>query len=85
MLQTDPAAKAMLEKWKIPMPNQGLSDRGDRELHRLLQVGGPNLQPKGTTQPQPSAEGTSLSPAHTHSATPMPAQPPAATGSAPQR
>jgi nitrite reductase (NO-forming) len=26
MLQTDAKAKAMLEKWKIPMPNQGLSD-----------------------------------------------------------
>ena len=26
MLQTDPVAKAMLEKWKVPMPNQGLND-----------------------------------------------------------
>jgi nitrite reductase (NO-forming) len=26
MMKTDPKAKAMLEKWKIPMPNQGLSD-----------------------------------------------------------
>ncbi len=26
MMQTDAKAKAMLEKWKIPMPNQGLSD-----------------------------------------------------------
>ena len=26
MVLTDAKAKAMLEKWKIPMPNQGLSD-----------------------------------------------------------
>ena len=26
MMQTDPTAKAMLAKWKIPMPNQGLTD-----------------------------------------------------------
>jgi hypothetical protein len=26
MLATDATAKALLDKWKIPMPNQGLSD-----------------------------------------------------------
>ena len=26
MMKTDAKAKAMLDKWKIPMPNQGLCD-----------------------------------------------------------
>jgi nitrite reductase (NO-forming) len=82
MLQSDPQAKALLEKWKIPMPNQGLSDEEIAGYIAYFKWADQNLQPKGKTQPQPSAEGTSLSPAHTHSATPMPAQP---SSAAPQR
>lgn len=82
MLQNDPQAKAMLDKWKIPMPNQGLSEEEIAGYIAYFKWADQNLQPRGKMQPQPSAEGTSLGPAHTHSATPMPAQP---SSAAPQR
>jgi len=73
MLQSDPHAKAMLDKWKIPMPNQGLSDDEIRQYLAYFKWADQSLQPKGTGQPQPSAPGTALPPSRTHSAAPMPA------------
>jgi nitrite reductase (NO-forming) len=72
MLQSDATAKALLDKWKIPMPNQGLSDDEIKQYLAYFKWADQNLQPKGTSQPQPSAAGTSLPPSKTLSATPMP-------------
>jgi len=73
MLQSDPHAKAMLDKWKIPMPNQGLSDDEIKQYLAYFKWADQNLQPKQTGQPQPSASGTALPPSQTRSTTPMPA------------
>jgi nitrite reductase (NO-forming) len=78
MLQTDPVAKALLDKWKIPMPNQGLSDEEIKQYIAYFKWADQNLQPRGTAQPQPSAPGTSLAPGQTPSGMsgmPMPGQP----------
>jgi nitrite reductase (NO-forming) len=83
MLQSDPTAKAMLERWKIPMPNQGLSDEEIKQYLAYFKWADQNLQPKGTIQPQPATPGTFLPPSQTRSATPMPAPAPAPTGSKP--
>jgi nitrite reductase (NO-forming) len=72
MLQTDPTAKAMLEQWKIPMPNQGLSDDEIKQYLAYFKWADQNLRPKGTAQPQTSTPGTALPPSQTRSATPMP-------------
>jgi nitrite reductase (NO-forming) len=67
MLQTDPTAKALLDKWKLPMPNQGLGDEEIRQYISYFKWADQNLQPRGTAQPQPSAPGTSRSPGQTPS------------------
>jgi len=72
MLQSDPVAKALLDKWKIPMPNQGLSDEEIKQYLAYFKWADQNLQPKGSQQPQPATPGTSLPPSQTRSATPMP-------------
>ncbi|HZY15716.1 MAG TPA: multicopper oxidase domain-containing protein [Ramlibacter sp.] len=74
MLQTDPTAKAMLEKWKLPMPNQGLSDQEIKDYIAYFKWADANLQPQGTRQPQLSTPGSTLPPSKTPSATPMPGQ-----------
>jgi nitrite reductase (NO-forming) len=73
MLQSDAAAKAMLEKYKIPMPNQGLSDEEIKQYLAYFKWADANLTPVGKSQPQPAAPGTALAPSQTKSATPMPA------------
>jgi nitrite reductase (NO-forming) len=73
MLLTDVAAKAMLDKYKVPMPNQGLSDDEVKQYVSYFKWADQHVQPKGSTQPQPSAPGTSLPLSQTKSATPMPA------------
>jgi nitrite reductase (NO-forming) len=78
MLQTDATAKALLDKWKIPMPDQGLSADEIKQYIEYFKWADANLQPKGTSQPQPAAPGTSLRPSQTRSATPMPEHAPAA-------
>ncbi|HEY2188587.1 MAG TPA: multicopper oxidase domain-containing protein [Caldimonas sp.] len=72
MLQADAAAKSLLDKYKIPMPNQGLSEDEIKQYVSYFKWADQNLQPKGNTQPQPAAPGTSLPPSQTKSATPMP-------------
>ncbi|MGI9025994.1 MAG: multicopper oxidase domain-containing protein [Burkholderiaceae bacterium] len=72
MLKSDPVAKALLEKYKIAMPNQGLSDEEIKQYIAYFKWADKNLQPRGKDQPQPAAPGTSLPPSQTKSATPMP-------------
>jgi nitrite reductase (NO-forming) len=72
MLQSDPTAKALLDKWKIPMPNQGLSDEEIKQYLAYFKWADKKLQPKGSQQPQPAAPGTAVPPSQTPSATPMP-------------
>lgn len=71
MVKTDPRAKAMLAKWKVPMPNQNLSDQEVKQYLAYFKWADQNLQPKGKTQPQPAASGTALHPSETKSAIPM--------------
>ena len=71
MLQSDAHAKAQLEKFKLPMPNQGLSEDEIKQYIAYFKWADQNLQPKGSAQPQPSAPGTSLPPSQTRSAAPM--------------
>ncbi len=70
MLKDDATAKAMLDKYKIPMPNQGLSDQDVREFIAYFKWADANVRPQGTTQPQPAAPGTTLPPGKTLSGAP---------------
>ena len=72
MLQSDPTAKALLEKYKLPMPNQGLSDAEIKEYIAYFKWADANLQPQGKRQPQPANPESALPPSQTRSATPMP-------------
>ncbi|HJV59334.1 MAG TPA: multicopper oxidase domain-containing protein [Albitalea sp.] len=82
MLQSDPTAKALLDKHKVPMPNQGLSDEEIKQYIAYFKWADQNLQPKGSSQPQPATPGTALPPSQTRSATPMPEHAASATGTA---
>ena len=86
MLKSDATAKQMLEKYKLPMPNQNLSDEEIREFVAYFKWADANVQPKGTMQPQPSAPEATKNPSETYSATPTtppaPGAPPAAPGKA---
>jgi len=73
MLASDATAKALLDKYKIPMPNQGLNDDEIKQYVAYFKWADQNLQPKGSSQPQPATPGTALPPSQTRSATPMPA------------
>jgi len=75
MLQSDAAAKGLLDKFKIPMPNQGLNDDEIKQFFAYFKWADANVQPQGTAQPQTAAEGKSLPPSQTKSATPMPSMP----------
>jgi nitrite reductase (NO-forming) len=75
MLETDATAKGLLDKYKIPMPNQGLNDPDIAEFVAYFRWADENLQPKGTAQPQPAAPGTALPPSQTKSGNPAPAKP----------
>ena len=70
MLQSDPDAKAMLDKYKVPMPNQNLSDEEIREFIAYFKWADANLKPQGGRQPQTSATGTALPPNQTLSGSP---------------
>jgi nitrite reductase (NO-forming) len=73
MLQSDATAKQLLDKYKVPMPNQNLSDAEVREYQSYFRWADANVRPQGSTQPQPAAPGTAKNPSETLSATPMPA------------
>jgi nitrite reductase (NO-forming) len=70
MLQSDADAKAMLDKYKVPMPNQNLADKDIREFIAYFKWSDANLKPKGERQPQPAATGTTLPPDKTLSGSP---------------
>lgn len=72
MLKTDAQAKALVEKYKVPMPNQNLSDQEIGQYIAYFKWADEHLRPKGEQQPQPAAPGTALPPSKTRSAAPMP-------------
>ena len=74
MVESDQVAKDMLVQWKVPMPNQNLSDEEIGQYIAYFKWADQNLQPQGKIQPQPSAPGTALPPSKTRSATPMPGE-----------
>jgi len=65
MLQTDPIAKEMLAKYKIPMPNQNSSDEELKSYIAYFKWADQNLRPRGTAQPQPAAPGAARGPDET--------------------
>jgi len=65
MLQTDATAKQLLDKYKLPMPNQGASDDEIRAYIAYFKWADANLRPQGKEQPQPAAQGTALQPNQT--------------------
>jgi nitrite reductase (NO-forming) len=70
MLKSDPVARQLLEKYKLPMPNQNASDAEIREYIEYFRWADANLRPEGKQQPQPAAAGTTRPPGQTLSATP---------------
>jgi len=70
-MMSDPVVKGMLDKYKVPMPNQGLSDAEVKDYVAYFKWADANVQPQGTRQPQPASPGTTLPPSQTQSATPM--------------
>ena len=70
MLKSDQVAKAMLDKYKVPMPDQHLSDPEIREYIAYFKWADEHLQVQGQQQPQQSAPGTSLQPNQTLSGQP---------------
>jgi nitrite reductase (NO-forming) len=70
MLKSDADAKALLGKYKVPMPDQNLSDQEIREFIAYFKWADANLQLKGTQQPQQAAAGTALQPNQTLSGSP---------------
>lgn len=74
MVQTDPIARQMLAKYKIPMPNQNASDQEIKGYIAYFKWADLNLRPRGSTQPQPAAPGTARGPGQTPSA-PRPSSP----------
>jgi len=58
----------MLDKYKLAMPNQNLSDQEIREYIAYFRWADANVRPQGTIQPQPAAPGSALPPSQTLSA-----------------
>ena len=67
----DPIAKQLLDKYKVPMPNQNLSEEEIKQFIDYFKWADANVRPQGETQPQPAAPGTAKNPSETLSATPM--------------
>ena len=70
MLKSDADAKAMLDKYKVPMPDQHLSDQEIHEYIAYFKWADEHLEVKGQQQPQQSAAGASLQPNQTLSGQP---------------
>jgi nitrite reductase (NO-forming) len=68
MLQSDPIARELLAKYKIPMPNQNATDADIKGFIAYFKWADANLQPRGTAQPQPAAPGSARGPDQTPSA-----------------
>jgi nitrite reductase (NO-forming) len=56
MLQTDPIAKQMLAKYKIPMPNQNASEEEIKGYLAYFKWADEHLQPQDRRQPQPAPD-----------------------------
>ena len=54
MAKSDPIGREMLAKYKVPMPNQNVSDAEIRQYVAYFKWADANLQPKGEGQPQPA-------------------------------
>ena len=80
MLQSDGDAKAMLDQYKVPMPNQSLSEQEIREFVAYFKWADANLAPEGKRQPQAAAPSATLPPNQTLSGSPgsLPSAEPAA-------
>ncbi|MES3004174.1 MAG: multicopper oxidase domain-containing protein [Pseudomonadota bacterium] len=82
MLQSDAQAKEMLEKFKLPMPNQGLGDAEIKQYLAYFKWADQNLKAHVPTSqlqgipptPQAAPAGASLPPSRTESAMPMPSR-----------
>lgn len=74
MVKTDPIGKQMLAQYKVPMPNQNLSEQEIRQYIAYFKWADAHVRPQGRTQPQPAEPGSALPPSATKSATPMPAE-----------
>ncbi|HXS52996.1 MAG TPA: multicopper oxidase domain-containing protein [Usitatibacter sp.] len=90
MLKTDADAKKLLDRYKVPMPNQNMTPQAITEVIAYFRWADANLQVRGTAQPQPAAPGSSKPPSETFSATPMGAgmshdEPPAAAAAPSKR
>jgi nitrite reductase (NO-forming) len=70
MLSSDADAKTMFDKYKLPMPNQNLSDSEIAEYISYFRWADTNLRPQGKEQPQPAAPGAALPPTKTLSGSP---------------
>jgi len=70
MLQADADAKSMLDKYKVPMPNQNLSDEEIRQYVAYFKWADANLRPQGQGQPQPAEPGSAIPPNKTLSGSP---------------
>ena len=62
MLQTDPTAKALLDRWKVPMPNQGLSDEEVRGYIAYFKWADANVQPAKAAAPGAAASAPASGP-----------------------
>jgi nitrite reductase (NO-forming) len=74
MLESDPIAKEMLAKYKIPMPNQNASDAEIRGYIAYFKWADEHLMPGPPGQPQATAPGATRAPGETPSA-PRPTPP----------
>ena len=70
MLKTDEVAKQMLEKYKVPMPDQNLGEEEVQQYLAYFRWADANLRPRGSGQPQRAAPDASLPPGGTPSAMP---------------
>jgi nitrite reductase (NO-forming) len=68
MLKSDPVARELLAKYKLPMPNQNATDEEIREYIAYFKWADANLVPQGKTQPQPATPGSAKPPGQTLSA-----------------
>jgi len=72
MLKSDADAKKLLEKYRIPMPNQSMTDEGVKDMIAYFKWADENIHVHGTQQPQTAPPEVSKPPSQTLSATPMP-------------
>jgi nitrite reductase (NO-forming) len=71
MIAADATAKQLVGKYKIPMPNQGLSENEIHQYISYFKWADAHVEPHGTMQPQPSAPSVTLPPSATKSAVPL--------------